>query len=91
MHKGQTMFTCRGGIDGKADALASEGHFRALVGLVKAGENLNECRFARTVPPDEPVYFATANNEVGIAQGGGAAKGLGEVAQLERRLSRLSR
>lgn len=90
MHKGQAVLSCSGGIDRKVDAPTPEVQFRTLVGLIKAGENFYECRFARSVSSDKPVYFATANNKIGITQGGRAAKSLGEVAQFKRRLSRLS-
>lgn len=89
MHKGQAVLSCSGGIDRKVDAPTPEVQFRTLVGLMKAGENFYECRFARPVSPDKPVYFASSNNEIGITQGGRAAKSLREVAQFERRLSRL--
>lgn len=91
MHKGQTVFSRLGGIDRKFDALTPEAQFRTLVRFMKARENLYECRFSRSVSPDEPVYFATANNKIGITQSGRAAEGFGEVAQLERRLSMLTR
>ena len=67
MHKGEATRSRLGGIDGKLNTLPGEPKFRPLVWLMEARQNLNERRLSRSVSPDEPVYFATADHEIGIA------------------------
>jgi len=66
------------------DGLSVEGD-GAGVGLVRAGDDLDERAFAGAVFAEERVHFAGAEIEVDPAERPRAAKGFGELAELEQR------
>ena len=60
----------------------------ALIGLVDAGDNLDERRFPGTVLPDQCVHFSRPQGQAHIVECLHAGKSLADIGQLEQRASK---
>ncbi len=74
---------------GEGDRLAVEVD-RALVERMKAGQHLDQRRFAGAVLADQAMYLAGAQRQRDVAQRTHHAEGLGRVARLEHDPARLA-
>ena len=85
VHEADTIFSELARREGKCNLCAADLQAAPRVRRVKAGENLDQRRFARAVLAEEAVDFAWSNFKRRVVEGFLAPEGLAQVPKPKRR------